>query len=283
MVLFFFFLKDAPVAMQFSFQDPSTAVMEGIIDFHHDLMIVVVIISSLVSWLLFIIVWKFKESSYSSDKIRLNTQTLMLSHHTVLEVVWTIIPSLILLTIAIPSFALLYSMDEIVFPQVTVKIIGKQWYWSYEYSDNTIFTGEDNFLNFFFVPREFDSIMVATEDLKEGELRLLEVDNAMILPIKTHIRLLVSASDVIHSWAVPSMGCKIDAVPGRLNQISVYIKRPGIFYGQCSEICGINHAFMPIVVHAVLCSDYLWQMVNLSVIENGSVNIFDSVEIKSLV
>jgi len=268
---FFFFLTDAPRPAQFFFQDPATAIMEGIIDFHHDLMVVLIFISIFVSWMLFAIIIHFTEERYTIEdgearvkkvsfslelgKIKqLNTTDMMLSHHTALEIIWTIIPSFILLSIAIPSFALLYSMDEVIYPELTIKVIGRQWYWTYEYSDNTITQAKKGVL---LPQKQFDSVMISVEDLKIGELRLLEVDNTLVLPIRTHIRVLVTAADVLHSWAVPSLGCKIDAVPGRLNQISLYIKRPGVFYGQCSEICGVNHAFMPIVVHAVSFLDFM--------------------------
>eukprot|EP01041_Mallomonas_annulata_P016532 gene16532-34450_t len=156
---------------------------------------------------------------------------------------WTIIPALILLAVAVPSFALLYSIDELIDPAVTLKIVGHQWYWSYEYSDFVTLSGGQN-LN-------FDSYMISTSDLKLGRFRLLEVDNRVYLPVNTHIRLLVTAADVLHSWAIPSFGVKVDACPGRLTQASLYIKREGLFFGQCSEICGINHGFMPIVVKSV--------------------------------
>jgi cytochrome c oxidase subunit 1 len=251
----FFFFTDAPRHAQYSFQDPATAIMEGIIDFHHDLMVVLIFISIFVSWMLFVIIENFKEKKNEYGQlISLNMTDLMLSHHTLLEIIWTLIPSFILLSIAIPSFALLYSMDEVVFPELTLKVIGRQWYWTYEYSDNTITPTKNGFL---LPQKQFDSVMISVEDLKIGELRLLEVDKTLILPIKTHVRVLVTAADVLHSWAIPSLGCKIDAVPGRLNQISLYIKRPGVFYGQCSEICGVNHAFMPIVVHAVPFLDFM--------------------------
>ena len=252
-----FFFIDAPRHAQFSFQDPATVIMEGIIDFHHDLMVILIIISSLVSYMIYIIISSFCEEQDEFGFYILNTKELLISHHTFLEIFWTIVPSIILLSIAIPSFALLYTMDEVTTPELTLKIIGRQWYWSYEYSDNTIRATKKGLL----LPiKQFDSIMIQVEDLKQGELRLLEVDKAIVLPIKTHIRILVTASDVLHSWAVPSLGCKIDAVPGRLNQIAVYIKRTGVFYGQCSEICGVNHAFMPIVVHAVSYLDFfVWR------------------------
>jgi cytochrome c oxidase subunit 2 len=145
--------------------------------------------------------------------------------------------------IAVPSFGLLYSLDELIDPTVTLKVVGHQWYWSYEYSDYATLEGGES-LN-------FDSYMIATEDLTHGSFRLLEVDNRVVLPVNTHIRVLVTAADVLHSWAVPSFGIKVDACPGRLSQASLFIKREGVYYGQCSEICGVNHGFMPIVVKGV--------------------------------
>jgi cytochrome c oxidase subunit 2 len=150
--------------------------------------------------------------------------------------------------IAVPSFALLYSLEEVIDPAITLKVIGHQWYWSYEYSDYTNASGES---------LEFDSYMVPTDELEAGQLRLLEVDNRVVLPTQTHIRLLVTASDVLHAWCVPSFGVKLDCVPGRLNQVGLYIQREGTFYGQCSEICGVNHGFMPIVVEAVSLPKYI--------------------------
>jgi len=155
--------------------------------------------------------------------------------------------------VAIPSFALLYSMDEVIDPIITLKVIGNQWYWSYEYSDNLEFSDE---------PLIFDSYMIQEDDLAIGQFRLLEVDNRVLVPTNSHIRVLITASDVLHSWAIPSLGIKLDACPGRLNQTSMFIKREGVFYGQCSEICGVNHAFMPIVVEAVSLEDYLTWLKN---------------------
>lgn len=139
-------------------------------------------------------------------------------------------------------------MDEIVDPSLTLKVIGHQWYWTYEYSDYSV--SEDGSI-------VFDSYMIAEDDLELGQLRLLEVDNRVVLPVQTHIRIIITAADVLHSWAVPALGIKCDAVPGRLNQTSLFLKREGVFYGQCSEICGANHGFMPIVVEGVQLDDYL--------------------------
>ena len=162
-----------------------------------------------------------------------------------IEVIWTLFPAGVLIFIALPSLKLLYLMDEVINPSLTVKVVGHQWYWSYEYSDY----GPETI--------EFDSYMVPTSDLKKGELRLLDVDNRLIVPIQTVVRVLVTGGDVLHAFAVPSLSVKIDAVPGRLNQTSFYLKRPGVFYGQCSEICGANHSFMPIVVEGVSLEKYV--------------------------
>jgi cytochrome c oxidase subunit 2 len=202
--------------------------------FHNYLMFYVVLIGFFVYWMLY---EAFCEKAWHLNSIKF-------SHSNVLEIVWTIIPAIILVLIAIPSFSLLYSLDELSAPNVTLKIVGHQWYWSYEYRDYIKPFLRRSRLS-------YDSYMVNTEDLKRGGLRLLEVDHRVVLPTRTHIRLLITSSDVIHSWAVPAFGVKLDATPGRLSQTSIYIKRSGVFYGQCSEICGINHGFMPIVVKAV--------------------------------
>ena len=172
------------------------------------------------------------------------------THHTLVELVWTIIPSIVLFFIAYPSFALLYSLDEVVDTDYNVKIIGHQWYWSYEY----LFF--DNYSSSFDMKiKDFDSYMIVEEELNDigfrGKFRLLNVDNPLYLPIDTSIRLIVTSADVLHSWAVPTLGLKIDAVPGRLNQAVIFLKRSGIFFGQCSEICGVNHGFMPVEIHAL--------------------------------
>lgn len=231
---------DIAESWQLGFQDPATPVMEGIINFHHDLFFFLIIITFFVCWLLFKIIILFNEKK--------NKIPSSLVHGTLIEIIWTIIPALILLIVAVPSFALLYSMDEIIDPIITIKIIGNQWYWNYEYSDN---------LDFFNESLNFDSYMIQDNDLEIGQFRLLEVDNRVVIPVKSHIRLLITASDVLHSWAIPSFGIKLDACPGRLNQTTLYVKREGVFYGQCSELCGINHGFMPIVVEVVSLENYL--------------------------
>jgi cytochrome c oxidase subunit 2 len=236
---------DAPEAWQIGLQDPATPVMEGMIVFHNYLMFFLIVIGTIVIWLLFHIISNFTEVKMPVPN--------KFTHSNVLEIVWTILPAVVLLVIAIPSFTLLYSLDELVDPVLTVKIIGHQWYWSYEYSDYATLNGSDSIT--------YDSYMIPTTDLRKGYLRLLEVDNRLVLPANTHIRLLVTAADVLHSWSVPSFGIKIDAIPGRLSQASLFVKREGVYYGQCSEICGINHGFMPIVVRTVSTNLYTSWMV----------------------
>jgi len=229
---------------QLGFQDAASPIMEGIISFHHDIMFLMIIIMIFVFWMLMRILFLFSAST--------NPIPERFTNHTVLEIVWTIVPSIVLVFIAIPSFALLYAMDEIVDPAMTLKVNGHQWYWSYEYSDYTI-RGKDDEADSI----AFDAYLVPEDDLEKGELRLLEVDNRVLVPTDTHIRVLVTSSDVLHSWAVPALGVKVDACPGRLNQTSFFAKREGVFFGQCSELCGVNHGFMPIVVEAVPLSKFV--------------------------
>lgn len=230
---------DGALPWQYGMQDPATPVAEGIMHFHHDLMLVLIFVVVFVSWILGRAVYHFAEEK--------NPKADGVVHGTVIEIVWTLLPAVLLMVIAVPSFALLYSVDEVVDPSLTVKIIGHQWYWSYEYSDAE--AGGESL--------EFDSYLLPEEDLNRGDLRLLEVDNRMVLPVDTHIRLVVTAADVLHCWTVPSFGLKMDACPGRLNQASLFVQRPGVFYGQCSELCGVNHGFMPIAVEVVSVKDYL--------------------------
>nr|YP_001315116.1 cytochrome c oxidase subunit 2 [Chlorokybus atmophyticus]ABO15097.1 cytochrome c oxidase subunit 2 [Chlorokybus atmophyticus] len=231
---------DAAEPWQLGFQDPATPIMQGIIDLHHDIFFFLTVILLFVVWMLGRTLWHFRANK--------NPIPENIVHGTAIEIAWTVTPSLILMLIAIPSFALLYSMDEVVDPAVTIKAIGHQWYWSYEYSDYTNSEGAGI---------AYDSYMIPEDDLELGQLRLLEVDNRVVVPANTHVRMIVTSADVLHSWAVPSLGIKCDAIPGRLNQTSLFIKREGVYYGQCSELCGANHAFMPIVVEAVALDDYL--------------------------
>lgn len=241
--LFSISLCDASIDWQFGIQEPATPSAEGILYFHNYIMFFLIVICILVFWLLYRILFLFSESNFVKKDVQ------KFSHSSVLEIVWTILPAIVLLLLAIPSFALLYSLDELIDPDVTLKIIGHQWYWSYEYSDySSLFNGKSV---------AFDSYMVATNDLTKGAFRLLEVDNRVVLPVKTHIRLLITAADVLHSWAVPAFGIKVDACPGRLTQASLFIKREGLFFGQCSEICGVNHGFMPIAVKSIVPDSFI--------------------------
>lgn len=235
--------RDASRPWQIGFQEPATPIAEGIIRFHDDLMFVLVFVSVFVVWMMGRCVMLFHEKA--------NPTPSGVVHGTVIEVVWTRVPARVLVAIAIPSFALLYSVDERVDPALTVKVVGHQWYWSYEYSD---VVGENE------EGRGFDSYMLPDDELTTGQLRLLEVDHRLVRPIDTHIRMIVTAADVLHAWTVPAFGVKIDACPGRLNQVSRFVTRPGVFYGQCSEICGVNHGFMPIAVEAMTLPNYLTWM-----------------------
>jgi cytochrome c oxidase subunit 2 len=231
---------DAAEPWHIGFQDAATPMMQGIIDLHHDIFFFLILILVFVSWILVRALWHFHTQKNPIPK--------RIVHGTTIEILWTIFPSIILMFIAIPSFALLYSMDEVVDPAIiTIKAIGHQWYWTYEYSDYN--SSDEQSVT-------FDSYMIPEDDLELGQLRLLEVDNRVVVPAKTHIRIIITSADVLHSWAVPSSGVKCDAVPGRLNQTSILVQREGVYYGQCSEICGTNHAFMPIVVEAVSWKDY---------------------------
>nr|AHK23103.1 cytochrome oxidase subunit II [Furnarius leucopus] len=207
---------------QFGFQDASSPIMEELVEFHDHALMVALAICSLVLYLLALMLME-KLSSNTVDAQEV-------------ELVWTILPAVVLIMLALPSLQILYMMDEIDEPDLTLKAIGHQWYWTYEYTD--------------FKDLTFDSYMLPTVDLPLGNFRLLEVDHRIVIPMESHIRVIVTADDVLHSWAVPSLGVKTDAIPGRLNQTSFITTRPGIFYGQCSEICGANHSFMPIVVES---------------------------------
>ena len=233
-------LQDGPEAWQMTFQDPATPIMQGIIDLHHDICFFMLVILVFVLWMLSRTLYHFSEHK--------NPTPEKIIHGTSIEIAWTVMPSLVLVAIAIPSFALLYSMDELVDPAVTIKAIGHQWYWSYEYSDYN--SSDEQSI-------AFDSYMVPDDELEPTQLRLLEVDNRVVVPLNTHLRFIITSADVLHSWAVPSLGIKCDAVPGRLNQVPCFIKREGLFYGQCSELCGANHGFMPIVVESVSLDSYI--------------------------
>lgn len=220
-----------PEPWQMNFQEAATPLMEQIVRFHDVYLLpTIIIISLFVLALLAIVVVKFNEKS--------NPNPSRTTHNTSIEVLWTVIPVAILVVIAVPSFKLLYKSDVIPKVDMTIKATGHQWYWNYEYVDHGKFS--------------FDAYMIADEDLKEGQPRLLETDNRVVIPSNTIVRVQVTAADVLHAWTIPAFGRKIDAVPGRLNEIWIGpVKNEGVYYGQCSELCGVNHGFMPITVEVV--------------------------------
>ena len=236
------FSSDAPELFQLRFPDPATTIMEGLIEFNKHILFVIIMIVILVGWLLFSTVSNYDE--FNTPK----SQSFF--HSNELEIVWTSLPALTLLSLASPSFNLLYSMDEVSTPEISVKVIGHQWFWSYEISDFRSCLQSTTL--------KYACYMLSDEELRncKGFFRNLETNKRVILPTNTHMRLLVSAVDVLHSWTIPSFGLKIDACPGRLNQVNLFIKRFGVFFGQCSEICGVNHGFMPIVLLSLPTSQY---------------------------
>nr|QQV68567.1 cytochrome c oxidase subunit II [Amolops chunganensis] len=215
---------------QLGFQDAASPIMEELLHFHDHALIAALLISMLVLYIITVLMTTKLSNTNTTDAQEI-------------EMVWTIMPAVILIVIALPSLRILYLTDEVNNPDMTVKTIGHQWFWSYEYSD--------------FTDLSFDSYMTQPKDLEPGHYRLLEVDNRMISPIGVVTRILITAEDVLHSWAVPALGVKSDAIPGRLNQSSFLAARPGLYYGQCSEICGVNHSFMPIVVETLPVPNFL--------------------------
>ena len=210
-------------------QDAASPVIIQLVSLHDHALSILVIVVTLVVFILYRII-----SNSLTCRTLLDAQEI--------ETIWTVVPTLILVILALPSLRLLYLIDEIAQPSLTIKAIGHQWYWRYEYSD--------------FTNLEFDSYMIPTSDLAPGIFRLLEVDHRVVIPIQTEVRLLITAADVIHSWCVPSLAIKLDGIPGRLNQVSISANRPGVFYGQCSEICGANHSFIPIAVEVINPSSF---------------------------
>lgn len=215
---------------QLSLQDGASPVIIQLIQFHDHALLVLTLVITVIGYALVIII----TNKYTNRQI-LEAQEI--------ETIWTILPAIVLLFLAIPSLRLLYIIDEITSPSVTLKAIGHQWYWRYEYSD--------------FISVDIDSYITPTSDLKLGEYRLLETDNRVVLPTGLEIRILITAADVIHSWAIPSLGVKVDAIPGRLNQIGFTILLPGVYFGQCSEICGANHTFIPIAIEAINSPEFI--------------------------
>nr|QZZ18339.1 cytochrome c oxidase subunit II [Shaddai sp. SL-2021a] len=216
--------------LNLGFQDAVSPVMEQLILFHDHTMMIVTMITIIVGYMMVSLLF-----SKFNNRFLLEGQ--------VIELVWTILPAIMLIFIALPSLRILYLLEENMKPLITLKSIGHQWYWSYEYSD--------------FKKIEFDSYMNPTNDLELNDFRLLETDNQIIMPFNTKARILVTSSDVIHSWTIPSLGVKVDASPGRMNQGNMTINRPGIFYGQCSEICGANHSFMPIKLESLNLNKFI--------------------------
>ena len=218
-----------PKPWQLGFQPPATPVKDRLSAFHDELLIIITLITVFVLGLLVYVIWRFNQQR--------NPVPSRTSHNTVIEMLWTVVPVLILVIIAIPSFKLMYYMDRVPNPEMTIKVTGHQWYWSYEYPDQGGLT--------------FDSNIIPDDQLKPGQKRLLDVDNPLVVPEDTIIRVQVTGTDVIHSWFVPSFGVQEYAIVGRLNESWMKIEHAGTYYGQCNQICGVNHAFMPIKVEAI--------------------------------
>nr|ALK03380.1 cytochrome c oxidase subunit II [Lepetodrilus schrolli] len=213
---------------QFGFNDAASPIMEELIYFHDHAMLILILITTLIV----VISASLLINSYTSRYTR---------EAQLIEIIWTVLPGIILIFLALPSLRLLYMLDESYDDSsLILKVTGHQWYWSYEYEEL-----EENMVV------KFDSYMLPTDTLESGQFRLLEVDNRIVIPAELPIKALISSDDVLHSWAIPSLGVKVDAIPGRLNQITFRANYPGVFYGQCSEICGVNHSFMPIVIEAL--------------------------------
>ena len=222
-----------PSPWELGLQQSASPVMDDIVWFHNFLLWIIIAIALFVLILLAIVVVRFNA--------RANPTPSRTTHNTFIEIIWTVVPVLILVTIAVPSFRLLFYQLKVPPADLTVKVTGKQWFWSYSYPDSKF---------------EFDSLMVQDKDLKPGQPRLLAVDNEMVVPVNKVVRVLVTGADVIHSFSVPSFGIKIDAIPGRLNETWFKAEREGMYYGQCSQLCGRDHAFMPIAVHVVSEKEY---------------------------
>ena len=263
---------------QLGFQFPGNSISRGIFDLHDNIMFFLVFVIVFVAIILFLTIINFSLNTLTDfnvfKKVK-NYYNVKLTHNIVLETIWIILPSLILLFIIIPSFALLYAMEITGSSWLTMKVIGHQWYWTYSFvfkmeQPCRVYTGgEEDSIKYFsdminrlvkldrIIDFTFDSYMVPTNELSNTSLRLLQTTNPIVLPVNTFIKVYVTASDVLHSWTVPSLGIKIDACPGRLNQVNLFIDRIGHFYGQCSELCGVNHGFMPIEIYSVSNVDYI--------------------------
>ena len=218
-----------PEPWQMGLQAPASPVMEKLYSFHTGLLWIITLITLFVLGLLIYVMLRFNEKS--------NPTPTKTTHNTTIEVLWTVVPIILLLGVAVPSMRYLYFADRAVDAEMTFKAIGNQWFWSYEYPDHGDIA--------------FDSYMIPKDELQEGQPRLLAVDNQVVLPVDTTIRILLTASDVLHNFAIPALGLKLDTVPGRINETWTKILYEGTYYGQCSELCGINHAYMPIAIKAV--------------------------------
>ena len=228
-----------------SFVTPVTNIFEELVKIHNQIIILEIIIFVAIIWVLIYILICYTVTFKTKYDVYYNLKSSKKSNQVekIVEFIWTIFPAIILIIIGKISLIILYSSEELVEPSLTIKIIGNQWYWSYEYNDNCKLI-------------QYDSYLIEEDELKEGELRLLEVDNRLVIPCKTYIRLLITSRDVIHSFGIPSLGIKLDAIPGRLNQVLIYVLKEGIYFGQCSELCGTRHGYMPIVLDAKSFKDF---------------------------
>ena len=228
-------LADQPKHWQFGFQDAASQSMRDIVSFHNNLLLPVIIAISV--FVLFLMIYTCIRFRASKNPVPSKT-----THNVAVEVLWTLIPCLILIVMAVPSFKILYKQDTIPKVDLTIKAVGYQWYWGYEYPDENII---------------FESYMIKEEELKENQPRLLTVDNELVVPVNKVVKVLITSNDVLHAWALPSFGVKRDAVPGRINETWFKAEKVGTYYGQCSELCGIQHAFMPITVRVVTDEEYV--------------------------
>ena len=228
-------LANQPKEWQLGFQEAASQSMREIVNFHNNLLLPVIIAISV--FVLFLMIYTCIRFRASRNPIPSKT-----THNFAVEILWTLIPCLILIVMAVPSFQILYKQDTIPKAEVTIKAVGYQWYWGYEYPDENII---------------FESYMIKEEDLKENQPRLLTVDNEIVVPVNKVVKVLITANDVLHAWALPSFGVKRDAVPGRINETWFKAEKIGTYYGQCSELCGIQHAFMPITVRVVSEEEYI--------------------------
>nr|QMJ95634.1 Cox2 [Metschnikowia sp. 04-218.3] len=230
---------DVPTPWGVRLQDSASPNQEGIHELYDHIMFYLALMLGLVSYMLYVVMVDFKNNKFAYKYLK---------HGQTLEIMWTIFPAVILLLMAFPSFILLYLCDEVLTPAMTIKVVGLQWYWKYEYSDFVSEKGETI---------EFESYIMPEDMLEEGQLRLLDTDTSIMLPVDTHVRFIVTANDVLHSFAIPSLGMKIDAAPGRLNQVSALMQRTGVYYGQCSELCGVNHSLMPMKMECVSINEFI--------------------------